>query len=84
MNLLLNNKILPNLVDRSLYSKSTTQSYHILSLSFYFNIIIILILILGSLALYYRYINKEETDEIISNKINILNNKINSKLKNIT
>lgn len=82
---LLNNKISPKLVDYSFYLKPAkiTKPSNI-SISFYFNIIIILLLILGLLALYYRHINKKSNIDFINNKINKLNDKINSEFKNIT
>ena len=83
MNLL--NKSKPKLVDYSFYSKPKQINKPInISISFYFNIIITLLIILGLLSLYYRYITKENYTKSIKSKIEQLNNKINLELKNIT
>lgn len=72
----------PCLVDKSLFQTKPIQIKSI-SLSFYFNIILILILIIGTCLLYYKYTIKSQNDIALQNKLISLNQRINQQLKNI-
>lgn len=74
--------IKPSLVDKSLFQTKPIQIKPI-PLSFYFNIILILILIIGVCLLYHKYTIKSENDTILQNKLISLNERINQQLKNI-
>ena len=74
--------IKPRLVDTKLFS-SKPIIYPSRPLSFYFNIILCLSLIIGACLLYYKYINKNDNEITLRNKLLYLNERINAQLKNI-
>lgn len=76
-------KIKPSLVDKSFYKKPVIIPSKPLPLSFYFNIIIVLVLIFGGIGLYYKYITKIDKQDEIKSKLIYLNERINTELKNI-
>lgn len=75
--------IKPILVDRNLIPKPLVIINTPRPISFYFNIIICLVLLLGSFFLYFRYINKQNNDDMLNDKLYIFYERINNKLKNI-
>lgn len=75
--------IKPNLVDKKLFQVPKSLPSKPIPLSFYFNIILILVLIIGGCLLYYKYTTKKDNDIILQNKLISLNQRINQQLKNI-
>jgi len=83
INTIMNRSLKPHLVDKNLFAKSKPIIYKPTPLSFYFNIIIILFLLLGVSFLYYKYITKKDNNLILQNKLLSLHERINTQLKNI-
>ena len=73
----------PNLVDKQLFQVHKSLPSKPIPLSFYFNIILTLVLIIGGCLLYYKYTTKKDNDIILQNKLISLNQRINQQLKNI-
>jgi hypothetical protein len=76
-------KTQPSLVDKNLFRKPPVIIHKSLPLSFYFNIILILCLIIGICLLYHKYNIKNTNDLILQQRLISLNERINEQLKNI-